>query len=100
MRRIPEPDKRPDITPPKIIVDDAPAERYLRVMSEIEIDGRLLQRWLRTDAAEHARLIGCALDDGDCDEPLPIVEVDDRKIGSGVPGPITTKLHDEFRRRV
>lgn len=45
-------------------------------MSEIEIDGRLLQRWLRTDAAEPARLIGCALDDGDCDEPLPIVEVD------------------------
>lgn len=45
-------------------------------MSETEIDGRLLQRWLRTDAAEPNLLIGCALDDGERDEPLAIVEVD------------------------
>lgn len=45
-------------------------------MSEIEIDGRLLQRWLRTDAAQPRELAGCALDDGERDEPLAIVEVD------------------------
>ncbi|HKY21495.1 MAG TPA: aminotransferase class IV [Vicinamibacterales bacterium] len=33
-------------------------------------------------------------------EILPIVEVDDRAIGSGIPGPMTKKLHAEFRRRV
>jgi hypothetical protein len=45
-------------------------------MSETEIDGRLLQRWLRTDAADPGLLVGCALDDGERDEPLPIVELD------------------------
>ncbi|WP_454717319.1 hypothetical protein [Caulobacter segnis] len=45
-------------------------------MSETEIDGRLLQRWLRTDGAEPGLLIGCALDDGACDEPLAITQVD------------------------
>jgi hypothetical protein len=45
-------------------------------MSETEIDGRLLQRWLRTDAAKPGLLVGCALDDGERDEPLPIVELD------------------------
>jgi branched-chain amino acid aminotransferase len=32
-------------------------------------------------------------------ELMPIVQVDDRKIGSGKPGPITHKLLAEFRRR-
>jgi len=32
-------------------------------------------------------------------EAVPIVEVDDRTIGSGRPGPITRKLLDGFRRR-
>jgi branched-chain amino acid aminotransferase len=32
-------------------------------------------------------------------EILPIVEVDGQKIGSGVPGAVTQKLHAEFRRR-
>ncbi|MBO9707761.1 MAG: hypothetical protein J7521_06080 [Caulobacter sp.] len=45
-------------------------------MSETEIDGRLLQRWLRADAAEPGLLRGCALDDGERDEPLEILEVD------------------------
>lgn len=45
-------------------------------MSETEIDGRLLQRWLRTDAADPALLIGCGLDDGECAEPLAITQVD------------------------
>jgi|GEM_PF-1525127 len=45
-------------------------------MTETEIDGRLLQRWLRTDAADPALLVGCAVDDGECDEPLPITQVD------------------------
>jgi len=45
-------------------------------MSEVEIDGRLLQRWLKSEAADPALLDGCALDDGECDEPLPILEVD------------------------
>lgn len=45
-------------------------------MTETEIDGRLLQRWLRTDAAEPDLLAGCALDDGECDEPLAIAEID------------------------
>jgi branched-chain amino acid aminotransferase len=31
-------------------------------------------------------------------EVLPIVQVDDRKIGSGIPGPITRALLDGFRR--
>lgn len=33
-------------------------------------------------------------------EIMPIVTVDDRQIGTGRPGPVTTKLHAEFRRRV
>lgn len=45
-------------------------------MKDAEIDGRLLQRWLRTETAQPGQLVGCALDDGECDEPLPIVEVD------------------------
>lgn len=45
-------------------------------MMEIEIDGRLLQRWLRTDGADCALLTGCAIDDGECDEPLAITQVD------------------------
>lgn len=45
-------------------------------MNDAEIDGRLLQRWLKTDMADPALLDGCALDDGDCDEPLPILEAD------------------------
>jgi branched-chain amino acid aminotransferase len=32
-------------------------------------------------------------------EIVPIVQVDDRTIGSGVPGPITRKLLDAFRKR-
>ena len=32
-------------------------------------------------------------------EIMPIVMVDDRAIGSGAPGPITRRLHEEFRRR-
>jgi len=32
-------------------------------------------------------------------EAVPIVQVDDRKIGSGVPGPVTKKLLEGFRRR-
>ena len=32
-------------------------------------------------------------------ELMPIVQVDDRKIGAGVPGPITKKLLGEFRRK-
>jgi branched-subunit amino acid aminotransferase/4-amino-4-deoxychorismate lyase len=32
-------------------------------------------------------------------ELMPIVQVDDRKIGTGKPGPITQKLLAEFRRR-
>jgi branched-chain amino acid aminotransferase len=32
-------------------------------------------------------------------EIVPIVQVDDRKIGSGVPGPVTKKLLDAFRKR-
>ena len=32
-------------------------------------------------------------------ELLPIVTVDDRQIGTGHPGPVTTKLLEEFRRR-
>ena len=32
-------------------------------------------------------------------ELVPIVQVDDRKIGSGAPGPITAKLLDAFRRK-
>jgi len=32
-------------------------------------------------------------------EALPIVQVDDRKIGKGIPGPITKKLLEGFRRR-
>jgi hypothetical protein len=45
-------------------------------VTEVEIDGRLLQRWLRTDATDPGLLVGCAIDDGECDEPLPIIEVD------------------------
>lgn len=45
-------------------------------MSETEIDGRLLQRWLRTEGADPALLVGCAIDDGECDEPLAITAVD------------------------
>lgn len=33
-------------------------------------------------------------------EIMPIVRVDDRQIGTGRPGPVTSKLHAEFRRRV
>ena len=33
-------------------------------------------------------------------EIMPIVDVDDRPIGSGIPGPITKKLLAEFRQRV
>jgi branched-chain amino acid aminotransferase len=33
-------------------------------------------------------------------EVMPIVAVDDRPIGSGQPGPVTRKLHDEFRKFV
>ena len=32
-------------------------------------------------------------------EILPIVSVNDRQIGNGLPGPITKKVHAEFRRR-
>ncbi len=32
-------------------------------------------------------------------EAVPIVQVDDRRIGNGVPGPVTKKLLDAFRRR-
>ena len=32
-------------------------------------------------------------------EIVPIVQVDDRSIGSGVPGPVTRKLLDAFRKR-
>jgi branched-chain amino acid aminotransferase len=31
-------------------------------------------------------------------EVMPIVQVDDRKIGSGTPGPITKELHAMFRK--
>jgi branched-chain amino acid aminotransferase len=31
-------------------------------------------------------------------EVMPIVQVDDRKIGSGAPGPITKELHGMFRK--
>jgi branched-chain amino acid aminotransferase len=33
-------------------------------------------------------------------EVMPIVEVDDRKIGTGMPGPVTKKLLAEYRKRV
>lgn len=33
-------------------------------------------------------------------EIMPITEVDEQKIGTGMPGPITKKLHAEFRKRV
>jgi branched-chain amino acid aminotransferase len=33
-------------------------------------------------------------------EIMPIVVVDDRKIGTGMPGPVTRKLHEEYRKRV
>jgi branched-chain amino acid aminotransferase len=33
-------------------------------------------------------------------EIMPIVEVDDQKIGTGMPGPVTKKLHAEFRKHV
>lgn len=50
-------------------------------MSDAEIDGRLLQRWLKTDEADPALLTGCALDDGDSETPLPILEADlDRQV--------------------
>lgn len=45
-------------------------------MHETEIDGRLLQRWLKTDAVDPALLADCALDDGESDEPLAILEID------------------------
>jgi branched-chain amino acid aminotransferase len=32
-------------------------------------------------------------------ELMPIVQVDDRRLGSGTPGPVTTKLLAEYRRR-
>lgn len=32
-------------------------------------------------------------------EAVPIVRVDDRRIGTGTPGPVTKKLLEEFRRR-
>src|SRR5258706_13585840 len=32
-------------------------------------------------------------------EAVPIVQVDDRKIGSGVPGPVTLALLDGFRKK-
>ena len=32
-------------------------------------------------------------------EVVPIVQVDDRKVGSGLPGPITCALLDGFRRK-
>ena len=35
---------------------------------------------------------------GTTKELMPIVQVDDRTIGSGVPGPVTRKLLEEFRR--
>lgn len=37
---------------------------------------------------------------GTPEEILPIVRVDDRAIGDGKPGPITIKLHSEFRKMV
>ena len=45
-------------------------------------------------AAEEAFLTGTTR------EIMPIVRVDDRTIGSGLPGPVTKKLHAEFRKRV
>jgi hypothetical protein len=45
-------------------------------VSDVDIDGRLLQRWLKTDAVEPALLVGCALDDGESEATLPILEVD------------------------
>ncbi len=33
-------------------------------------------------------------------EIMPIVRVDDRNIGSGLPGPVTKRLHAELRKRV
>jgi branched-chain amino acid aminotransferase len=33
-------------------------------------------------------------------EVMPVVTVDDRSIGNGLPGPVTTKLHRTFRRLV
>jgi branched-chain amino acid aminotransferase len=33
-------------------------------------------------------------------EIVPIATVDDRRIGTGLPGPVTKKLHEEFRNRV
>ena len=32
-------------------------------------------------------------------EVVPIVQVDDRKIGTGTPGPVTQALHDGYRRK-
>ncbi|WP_165185597.1 hypothetical protein [Caulobacter soli] len=50
-------------------------------MNDADIDGRLLQRWLKTDAVQPSLLSGCGLDDGDCEAPLPILEVDlDRQV--------------------
>ena len=79
----------------KIAVDADPDGLYLRSLQHLpviprtpdvsdaeidaEIDGRLLQRWLKTDAAAPDLLSGCALDDGDREEPLPILEVDLRR---------------------
>jgi hypothetical protein len=45
-------------------------------VSDADIDGRLLQRWLKTDDVQPALLSGCGLDDGDCEAPLPVLEVD------------------------
>lgn len=33
-------------------------------------------------------------------EIVPVVQVDDRRIGAGVPGPVTRALHTAFRRKV
>jgi branched-chain amino acid aminotransferase len=37
---------------------------------------------------------------GTADEVIPVVEIDGRRIGSGVPGPVTKRLTDEFHALV
>lgn len=69
-------------------------EAVIEIAGDIGVEAR--EQTLREDelfAADEAFLTSTTK------ELLPIVQVDDRRIGSGVPGPVTRKLLAAFRQR-
>lgn len=57
---------------------------------------------VRIEALPAARVAGAAevLITSTLREIVPVVQVDDRRIGTGAPGPVTRALHAAFRRKV